>query len=213
LNQRPSELRLSPHDPVRRVNVSGQRLLAEHRDAGVQAGVDLFFVGRALGGDEHRVDLGVGNRLNDSAPMEAKPWFCTSTVMILMRSWTAVASSVAIIRYDPSPTITNTSRSGHARRNAEAAGHLIAHAGVDHAHPGVLDRVQRGDVDSSGGRRCWTPPNSFCSTPWDSEYCAPRNFTTACATVSLMINGSSVSLGSNDWSVQLALPSPAQVGR
>ena len=55
-------------------------------------------------------------RDSDSEPMEAKPWFWTSTVMILMSSCTAVASSVAIIRYDPSPTITNTSRSGQASR-------------------------------------------------------------------------------------------------
>ncbi len=36
--------------------------------------------------------------------------------MTLRRSWTAVTSSWAIIRYDPSPTITNTSRSGSAIR-------------------------------------------------------------------------------------------------
>ena len=51
---------------------------------------------------------------SDSEPIEAKPWFCTSTTMTLTPSCTAVTSSVAIIRYEPSPTMTNTSRSGLA---------------------------------------------------------------------------------------------------
>ena len=48
--------------------------------------------------------------------MDANPWFCTMTTMILIRSATAVTSSEWSMRYEPSPTITMTSRSGAARR-------------------------------------------------------------------------------------------------
>ena len=51
---------------------------------------------------------------SDSAPIDAKPWFWTSTILSLTPSWTAVTISWAIIRNEPSPTITKTSRSGAA---------------------------------------------------------------------------------------------------
>ncbi len=51
---------------------------------------------------------------SDSAPIEAKPWFCTMTMLSLIPSDTAVTISCAIIRYEPSPTSANTSRSGAA---------------------------------------------------------------------------------------------------
>ncbi|MBK8461054.1 MAG: hypothetical protein IPL43_13490 [Micropruina sp.] len=36
-------------------------------------------------------------RDSDSAPMEAKPWFCSSTMMTLMPSWAIVAISIGSI--------------------------------------------------------------------------------------------------------------------
>ena len=51
---------------------------------------------------------------SESEPIEAKPWFCTMTRFSLMPSDTAVTISLAIIRYEPSPTSANTSRSGAA---------------------------------------------------------------------------------------------------
>ena len=56
--------------------------------------------------------------------------------MILMPSWTAVTSSVAIIRYDPSPTMHEDVAVGTGQSDAEAAGDLVTHAGV-----AVLDVV------------------------------------------------------------------------
>ena len=60
--------------------------------------------------------------------------------MSLMPSATAVTSSVLSIRYEPSPTMTMTSRSSPSASRpalgAEAAGDLVAHAGE-----GVLDVV------------------------------------------------------------------------
>jgi hypothetical protein len=46
--------------------------------------------------------------------MHRKPWLSSSTTVIPMRSWTAVTSSVDSISQEPSPTITNTRRSGSA---------------------------------------------------------------------------------------------------
>ena len=40
------------------------------------------------------------------APIDAKPWFCTSTTISFTPSCTAVTSSCASIKYDPSPTST-----------------------------------------------------------------------------------------------------------
>ena len=51
---------------------------------------------------------------SDRLPIEANPWLSTQTTTSLIPSCTAVTSSVAIIRYEPSPTMTNTSRSGAA---------------------------------------------------------------------------------------------------
>ena len=44
--------------------------------------------------------------LSDRLPMLAKPWLSRSTIVTLTPSWTMVAISLFIIRYDPSPTIT-----------------------------------------------------------------------------------------------------------
>ena len=52
--------------------------------------------------------------LSDNEPIDAKPRFWTSTTVSFTCSWTAVSSSCDIIRYEPSPTRTNTSRSGAA---------------------------------------------------------------------------------------------------
>ena len=52
----------------------------------------------------------------DSAPIEANPWLSTSTTMSFAPSPTAVVSSPGDMRYEPSPSRTNTSRSGAARR-------------------------------------------------------------------------------------------------
>ena len=46
--------------------------------------------------------------------MEAKPWFWTRTMMTFSPSETMVTISWAIIRYEPSPTRTTTSREGSA---------------------------------------------------------------------------------------------------
>ena len=48
--------------------------------------------------------------------MLAKPPLSISTMVNLMPSWIAVAISDDISRYEPSPTMTNTSRPGSARR-------------------------------------------------------------------------------------------------
>ena len=53
-------------------------------------------------------------RDSDRAPIEAKPWFWTTTMVSFTPSCTAVTISCAIIRYDPSPTSEYTSRSGAA---------------------------------------------------------------------------------------------------
>ena len=51
---------------------------------------------------------------SDSAPIEANPWFWTMTRLSLIPSDTAVTISLAIIRYEPSPTRAYTSRLGSA---------------------------------------------------------------------------------------------------
>ena len=51
---------------------------------------------RCVGG--RRVPNRCEPRPSESEPMEWKPWFCTSTTMTLTRSWTAVTSSVGIMR-------------------------------------------------------------------------------------------------------------------
>ena len=46
--------------------------------------------------------------------MEAKPWLTTRTTTSLTPSATAVTSSELIMSYEPSPTMTTTSRLGSA---------------------------------------------------------------------------------------------------
>ena len=76
-------------------------------DVGAEAGgvggqVDGQLVAVEAAGRRRGSGSDVPNRCepsaSDSAPMEAKPWFCTSTTMTLTPSCTAVTSSVAIIR-------------------------------------------------------------------------------------------------------------------
>ena len=70
--------------------------------AGVGREVDGQHVAVEAAGLASRYRYCVPNRCepsdSDSDPIEWKPWFCTSTTMTLTRSWTAVTSSVGIIR-------------------------------------------------------------------------------------------------------------------
>ena len=58
------------HDRVRGVDVGRQWLLAQHRNAPIQARIELFRVGRTRAGDEHRIHLWVvdgGHRIGLNA--------------------------------------------------------------------------------------------------------------------------------------------------
>ena len=62
--------------------------------------------------------------------MHWKPWLSKTTTVTGMPSATAVTISELSIRYDPSPTITTTCRSGSASLTPRPAGDLVAHARV-----------------------------------------------------------------------------------
>jgi len=62
--------------------------------------------------------------------MLEKPWLSSTTTLSLCPSCTEVAISDDIIRKEPSPTTTYTSRDGSAILDAEAARDLVAHARV-----------------------------------------------------------------------------------
>ena len=53
--------------------------------------------------------------------MHWKPWLSTTTIVSLRPSATAVTISELSMRYDPSPTITTTSRAGSASRTPSPA--------------------------------------------------------------------------------------------
>ena len=61
LDQRAAEFRLPPHDFQRGGNIGGERLLAHHRLAVLEAGQQLLVVGRARRGQQHRVYVGIGD--------------------------------------------------------------------------------------------------------------------------------------------------------
>ena len=62
LNELLAECLFLLHDRVGRGDVGSQRLLTEHRDAPIQARVDLFRVGRARAGQQHRIDVWIVDR-------------------------------------------------------------------------------------------------------------------------------------------------------
>ncbi len=63
LDQFLTELGFALHDLEGRGDVGGQRLLAHHRLAVLEAGEELLLVGRAWGGQDDGVDTRVGDRV------------------------------------------------------------------------------------------------------------------------------------------------------